>query len=236
LCLFFHKDYFFLICCTAIIIFEPAIYFMQQLKGVFLLVFLILEGFFSYGQDTVVLLNGKTIEGEVLEVTESLVVINVLKKQTIQKREIDAERVFAVQYKNGSEKVLYQQDTTAGAFYTVEEMRYFILGEQDAFKYYRSPDASVLAFLGSAAGGFLFAESFVVILMPILSTGVVNIPRVRAKPGKVSNDNYLEHEAFHDGYERVAKNKRIQNTLKASVFGLITGVATFHAIKKMGEQ
>ena len=174
-----------------------------------------------------VLINGQTMEGKVINVTPSIINYSVRKKNKTQIKEIDADRVFSILYGDGHTQIVYSQDTIMGYDYTVSEMQYFILGEQDAIKYFKAPGATIVGFALAAGGGFFLAESFLVLMAPFVSASIHTIPGVRINSRKIPSPENLEHETYIRGYKRVAKSKRVQNAIKGSLLGVMAGVATF---------
>lgn len=174
-----------------------------------------------------VLMNGQTMEGKVINVTPLIINYTVKKKNKTQIKEIDAERVFSILYGDGHTQILYTQDSIMGYDYSVSEMQYFIMGEQDAIKYFKAPGATIAGFALAAAGGFFLAESFLVLMVPFVSSSIHTIPGVRINSRKIPNPGNLEQETYIRGYKRIAKSKRIQNAIKGSLLGVLAGVATF---------
>src|SRR6187401_1849194 len=86
---------------------------------------------------TLLLINGKTIPFKLIESNGyDLVYRTPAPKNKLKK--IDPERVFSIQYIDGSERVIFQRDTLDPLEFTVEEMRLFIKGEQDADRLYHN--------------------------------------------------------------------------------------------------
>ncbi|MDQ3190269.1 MAG: hypothetical protein M3Q58_01610 [Bacteroidota bacterium] len=190
------------------------------------------------GQDVIWLMNGRKQEGKVINISESVINYEISKNNKTYKKEIDTYRTFSILYGDGHTKILYAQDTLNGNNFSVSEMRYFILGEQDAYKYFNATGSILIGFSLAASGGFFLAESFLVLLVPFISTGLHTIPGIYIKKSKVSNPNYLKEETYVQGYKRVAKNKRIKNAIKGSLVGVLAGIATFHILnnnKLLGE-
>ncbi len=182
------------------------------------------------GQDVIWLMNGRIQEGKVLNINESVVNYEYSKNNKTYIKELDTYRTFSILYGDGHTEILYTQDSAMGNDFSVAEMKYFILGEQDAYKYFKSPGSTLLGFTLAATGGVFVAESFLVLLVPFLSTGLHTIPGIHIRKSKVSNPDYLKEITYVQGYKRVAKNKRIQNAIKGSLIGVLAGIATYHVL------
>ena len=126
---------------------------------IFLYLIVLLTGIVCQAQDTIILITGRTFIVKSVEIGEySIAYQKIDKKDPSAKtrvRNIDPERVFAVHFKNGTEKVVFQTDTFDTADFTVEEMRKFIKGEQDAREFYHNQSPKILG-LAVGAGSSIF--------------------------------------------------------------------------------
>jgi hypothetical protein len=180
---------------------------------------------FSFAQDEVILLSGKTIEGKLVNIQDDFITIETKKGNKTLVKNIETYRVFSILYGDGYTKILYTKDTLIGNDFTVEEMQYFVWGERDALRGYRTPVTTVAGFATGLAGGVFAGESFLVILVPFAYTGIQTLPKIRINKKTVSDLSYLNHEPYLMGYERIARSKKIQNALKGSIAGMLTGIA-----------
>jgi len=202
---------------------------MQPGKFILPLLFVLIltTGFSQEKRDQILLMSGKVFDN--VEVTTigdiDVKYLQHKKKKTIE-RFVDKYRVFSIGYANGIEDVIYKQDTLVGNYFTEEEMRMFVYGEQDALKYYKASGAVLSGILYSGTGGYLLFNSFFVFLVPFSFTVVSGIPHLKVKSNRVRDPKYLAEPAYIMGYERTAKAKRIQGALKGSIIGVVLGVAT----------
>lgn len=190
-----------------------------------LIFFVSATGFSQEKRDQIILMSGKVFDNvEVTTVGDVEIKYLYHKKKKTIERMVDKYRVFAIGYANGTEDVIYKQDTLVGNYFTEEEMRMFVYGEQDAIELYKTPGAVLLGALFSGAGGFILYDSFFVFLVPFSTTVVSGIPHVKVKSNKVRDPKYLAEPAYIMGYERTAKAKRIQGALMGSLVGVVIGV------------
>jgi hypothetical protein len=181
----------------------------------------------TIAQDDILFMSGKTDHGIITDTTGNSVKYTYLSKKGKQREaEIEKERIFSITYKGGSEIVLYTQDTANGGDFSESEMRYFIMGEQDADKGYKSPWATVGA-VAAGLGGGLTGSLIFVPLIPGLYAAVAGSRWIKIKRTTVSTQDALKQQAYLLGYERVARSKRIQNVLKGAGIGLVAGLATY---------
>ena len=183
----------------------------------------------SIFRDTVLLMNGEKIITMVLDSSPSFVkIVRPGKKDKMII--LDSERIFSVSFANGSQKIYYRQDTTIGNDLTIADTRFFIAGEQDADKGYRSTFTTVGAAAVGVASGSLY--NLLSLVPPFLYSCGVLIPKVKIKRNTVSNQDYLRNDAYVVGYQRVAQKKRTLNALKSGAVGLVAGFLITAQLKK----
>lgn len=181
-------------------------------------------------KDTVLLLNGTVIISTVVDTTNGVLTIKN-KKNPAKNYIIDNERVFSIRNSSG-ENIIYTYDTLIGNEFTVEEMRYFIKGEQDAekgFKAYGSLYGNMA--LGIASG---LTGSFFCPIPPFAFVALSGLPKVKIKHKTVSNLDYLKQDPYLMGYERVARKKRKVQSLIGGGIGLAVGLGTWGVLTSTG--
>ena len=185
------------------------------------------NSFSQTGKDTILLLNGGVVVATVIDTLNGLTTIKNLKDST-KNDVIENDRIFSITNQNG-ESIMYVYDTLIGNEFTIEEMRYFILGEQDAEKGFKARGALFGNMALGAAGG---VTGIYLTLIPIYTyTAASGLPRVKIKPSTVSNVEYLKHETYIMGYERVARKKRKLRSLLGGTIGFGVGLGTYFILK-----
>jgi hypothetical protein len=201
-------------------------------RALLLIIYLIFLSLSTKSQDTIILLTGHTIPCKVYQENENVITCEFIKKGREERLILDTYRVFAIKFGNGEEKVYYQQDSTKGNWFTLEEMRYFIYGEQDAMKGYKSPMTSILGVIAGAGAGFFAIESLILFGAPLVYTTGNIFPYIIIDRKTVRDEKLLEQETYVQGYERVARSKKIQNALKSSTVGLAIGIGAYLLVKE----
>jgi hypothetical protein len=201
-----------------------------QLFTVFILLITATSASSQETKDTVTLLNGDVIICTVIDTTNGLTSIKNPKKTT-KNILIENDRIFSIRNKNG-ESIIYTYDTLIGNEFTIDEMRYFIYGEQDADKNFK---ANGCLAIGAAVGVLSgITGSFFSPIPPFAFTALSGLPKVKIKKSTVSNLEYLNHDPYLMGYERVAKKKRKLKSLIGGGLGLVAGIGTFIGLKSSG--
>lgn len=183
-------------------------------------------------QDTVWFMNGEVLVAKVADTTGEQVRCVYMKRKKDKAMKIDKDRIFSIKFSNHKEKIYYTYDTLVGNFFTVEETRYFVIGEQDAIKGFKPRMAAVGGFVIGAASPIVFSASIISPIPPFLFAGIVKLPKVRVNTGKISNREYLKIDTYLLGYERVARKKKTFYALIGGAAGLATGFAVYVGILK----
>lgn len=103
-------------------------------------------------QDTIVLISGKTIPVKSVEYRGYS--IDYRTADGLKLKSIDISRVYSVKYSSGAEQVVFRTDSLDAADFTEDEMRRFIIGEQDARIFYRNSSAKFVSFAVGGGGAF----------------------------------------------------------------------------------
>ena len=187
--------------------------------------FVILSGvLFAQSNQSILLMTGNVLEGNVTSQDTLYLYYDLVKKSGKTKaKKLDLERVFSINGPNGEEKVIYYMDTVVGNYFTIDEMRFYIQGEQYASKYYRAnwtiaAGLPITAGLGFVLSGTVF--SFAVPFVYLVSTG---ISAYKINKNKISSSHLVTEPAYVLGYERTARNKRLFKSLFAGLVGTAIG-------------
>jgi hypothetical protein len=173
--------------------------------------------------DTVVLMNGELIPCLILDSTLYGAKIMVQdKKGKTHEVLLEGERVFSLKFSNGTEKIIYKMGTNEDDTFTEEEAKLFITGERDAKKGFRSPGATIGGGIVGLASGSV--GTMLSLIPPFIYSGIMLIPKVRIKHKTVSNESYLQHDAYLLGYERVARKNKAINSFKSGMLGVAVGL------------
>ncbi|MES2516386.1 MAG: hypothetical protein V4580_19685 [Bacteroidota bacterium] len=192
-------------------------------------VFLLVLQAKGQNKDTILLMNGNIVVEKVLDTVIGAVTI-VNPANTLDKLHYEYDEIFCVKYAVGFTDYYYTQDTMKGNYFTRDEMLYYIYGERDARKGFKAPGAMIgagLVGLASGGVGLFFAPVF-----PYGYMALTGIPKVRIRHKTISNPNYIEHDAYILGYERVARSRRRIKALIGGTIGLAAGYGLYFGILK----
>ncbi len=103
-------------------------------------------------QDTLILISGKIIVVKAVDLKDYTIAYRPIEKDA-KLRTIDPEKVFSIKYRDGSERVIYRSDSLDPIDFSVNDMRLFIKGEQDAREFFRNRPIQVLGFASGVVSG-----------------------------------------------------------------------------------
>ncbi len=199
--------------------------------------------------NSIQLLNGKTIEGKVTGNDGEFLTYEYLKKKNHFVKEIDLLRVFSFT-KEGEETIVYKQDTSIGNVFSQEEMQMFIYGERDSQEHSKSWPFLVSGFVLSygisivdtysgddpdtpenETGFFRSDPSMMHFAVPFVFPIVCGKIRPKITAEHVSEDVFLANEQYIIGYQKNARFKRIMAGFIGSIAGSALGIVTYSIAK-----
>lgn len=192
----------------------------------FILLFFSLN--YSYGQPKheILMMTGQVIDGSVTGQDSLYLYYDYFKRNGSQEaKKLDLERVFSIYTADGEETVVYAMDTNIGNYYSVDQMRFFIKGEQDAMTHYKGHWAWAVGLPVTAALGFVFSGSVVSFAIPFVYLVAAGIPKSKIPKDKIDAPNLMNEEAYVLGFETKARNKRLFKALTAGLVGTAGGFA-----------
>jgi hypothetical protein len=192
---------------------------------VLLLLLFIPFGMAAQRTDRILLMNGQVIEAKVLG--QSTLEIRYLTetRKGVKERTEPTESVFSVTDTLGRERIWYFYDTVFGNDMTVDQMRWFIKGEQDARKGYKPFWPMLGGFVVGAGLTMGFDLEVTSLLIPPLFSASMALPRVHVTRGSITDPLMEGDEYYAYGYAKTGRSKRVVKTLITSAAGVAFGLA-----------
>lgn len=176
----------------------------------------------SYGQDTILFLDGKTLIAKVLEYKKDY--ISIEKGNRHKQKWIEAKEVFSVTGQDGIPKVIYTQDKRYSNSYTPEQMKKFIEGGQFAKKRYHAPWAAIFGIIIGAGSSPL---GLYCVPVPAFYTFIVNIKNPTPRRYKDLSPGLKNDPYFKEGFRRKASSKKTNTAL---ISGYLSAAAALAAL------
>lgn len=189
-----------------------------------LLLLLLTRDVRGQAKDRILLISGETIDAQVLGQSTLEVRYLMKTRRGLRERSEPTESVFSVTDTLGRERIWYFFDTVFGNDMTVDQMRWFIKGEQDARVGYKPLWPMVGGFvLGAGLTIGLDLEVNALWIPPLFAASMV-LPRVHVTRGSI-RDPLMEGDEFYAyGYARTGRTKRVVRSLMSSAAGVIVGL------------
>lgn len=175
--------------------------------------------------DRILLMNGQVIEARVLGQSTLEVRYLLEARKGLKERTEPTESVFSVTDTLGRERIWYFYDTIFGNDMTVDQMRWFIKGEQDARKGYKPLWPMIGGFVAGAGLTIGFDLEVTSLLIPPLFAASMTLPRVHVTKGSITDPLMEGDEYYAYGYAKVGRSKRVIKTLITSAAGVAFGLA-----------
>lgn len=188
--------------------------------------FLCLLSVVSYAQEQqkILLMTGKEIEGRVTGQDSAYLYYDLFKSNgSFKPKKLDIERVFSINRGDVEERVIYTMDTAVGNYFTVDEMRYYIKGEQDAMRFYKANWVITAGAPVTAGLGFVLSGTVLAFAVPFTYLVTTGIPKYNVERNNPASANLMAQPAYILGYERTARNKRLFKALSVGLLGTAIG-------------
>lgn len=173
-----------------------------------------------FGQNKILLTSGKVIEAVNYNVGDIFVTYTKTGDKKAGSRAVDRFDVFSITNANGEEEIVYAPVDSLD--FTVPEAREFIKGEQAAKEVYKPKGTNVGSIVVGAGASIL---SFYALPVPMLYSVIAG--RFSPKNIKVPEgyDPVLkDSEPYKLGYQKSARNMKIQRSLKWGYISLGVGL------------
>lgn len=194
----------------------------------FLLALLLISSFsLLHSQDELLLMNGKRYFGNSIDTTGLKVLFEINKSENKKKvKSYYRDEIFSIEF-NTTEKVLYEPSTYFEDSYSQETMRYLVNGRSDARYHYKTKWVVPTGLVVGAGSALLLKGNIFTLLVPIVYTGIVQIPIVRVQPKSISSSEFLGNDFYKEGYNHMARTKRTKHAFLSSLAGVALGILVY---------
>jgi len=177
-------------------------------------------------QSFVLLLGGQNFNGTLKSETFDQFTFETTKKNGKTKELIIwKDQVFSITT-SGKEKFYYTQDSSDEMSYSVEEMRLYVYGQQDARANHKTTLPMIVGFTVSGVlGAYLGSRNSALVLVTPVAGTLIGSATQNNKPKKKNarSEKVLSSPAYIEGYRKGARGKKIFKTIAASVVGAVAG-------------
>jgi hypothetical protein len=182
-------------------------------------------------QDEILLMNGKKFTGSSIDTTGLKVLFEINKSEKKQKmKAFYKDEVFSIDL-NGTEKIFYEPSIYFEDSYSVQSMHSLVNGTSDARYHYKTKWVIPTGLVVGAGSALLMKGSIFILLVPIVYTGIVQIPIVKVQPQSISSKEFIGDEFYKEGYNHMARTKRTKHALLSSIGGVVAGILVYELTK-----
>ena len=200
---------------------------MRFISFVFAFLLFVFPAINLMAQDTLVFINGKEVPATNIKINDTQILYNPLNKpQKLKKAE--TYNIFSIKHDTGVETLIYQQDTLIDDL-SLEEMRLFVQGQQDALKYFNTTAVTATSTVIGVASGLTL--QFFALVPPAVFATIVGASSPKMEQQPIQDKSLLQSEAYRSGYEAKARNMKIKKALIFGIGGAIIGYAGFRVIE-----
>lgn len=200
------------------------------LRTLILLVFMSICGHLI-GQNEIVLLNGKRFIGHAIDTTGLKIIFESEKSNNkVKVRDFYKEDVFSIS-ENNVEHIFYSPSEFFEEDYSIENMRLLVNGRKNARYGFKTKWVIPTGLVVGAGSALLMKGSVFVVLVPIIYTGLVQIPIVKIQTNTISSPEFIGSDFYKQGYNKSARSKRTKHALLSSIGGVIAGMLVYQVSK-----
>jgi hypothetical protein len=200
---------------------------MSRITSVAFVLFMMLSWKVSFSQDVLTLYNGRKIYTKIVEVNTESIIYKHSTNIKERNKSIILARVFSVET-NGKEEVLYKPDAMDPDMFTLEEMRMFIKGEQEAMRFYDNTTLKIVSVAAGITSGYF--GFFYGLIGPPLVTTVVGAFSPNMSKQKVTDPSLLSNPDFSEGYAKKVRDYKIRKSIVFGGIGYVIGLVGFIVI------
>ena len=192
-----------------------------------LLLLFVLISFQTRAQDTLLLMNGRQMNCRILADTGTVFEFELVKPNgKVKLRELHKNDVFSVKKAGQQEVILYAQDELMGDIYSIDEMRFYLAGEDDARENFSAWPTFAVGFALCAGISLWGGDGYITAVgPPILYTMIQLVPKIKIREKTMSRPEYKYNDIYADGYEPPARSRKLFRAMGGSFAGSATGVA-----------
>lgn len=209
--------------------------------------------------NAIVLNNGKILKYEIVNANDFEIQYLNDKKQI---KSIEMDKVFSYQKQSTPLKVMYVEDIEKGNDLTLGQMKKFVMGSIDSRNNYKGYPLFITGaalsysavfidtylfkqeanemnesvnFPGSdyKPGAFKSEMSVFPIFVPLVFSLSTAIPKTRLREKHVHFSKYKEDTYYQMGFEKMARQKRVMNSLTGSLSGLLLGYLSYFVVNSI---
>ncbi|MFK7757046.1 MAG: hypothetical protein AB8B53_08970 [Flavobacteriales bacterium] len=191
-----------------------------------------------YGQsneaftDTIYFMNGDILPCEVLDDSQTEVVFEFKPRKKLREKGVHKSEIFAVVI-DGQKDIYYAKNDIVGDDLTIREVEAYMAGQRDARSNYNTKAVFIIGLSLSLGTSIAGEAGLIALTAPIIAYPLAQyIPVIKIKEKTISNKDYQYNSVYAEGYEGVARGRRVMSALKSTGLGSILGFSVYQLISR----
>jgi len=174
--------------------------------------------------DTIYFMNGDVLRCEILDDSQIDVVFKYQPRKKLREKSVHKSEIFGV-INDGEEIIYYLENGIVGDDLTEAEVKVFLAGERDARKNYNTKGVFYVGLVSNMAISALGEAGLLAVTIPVIVYPAMQyIPFIKIKEETITDITHRFNDIYAEGYEGVARGKRVMAALKSSALGTVLGV------------
>ncbi|NND95038.1 MAG: hypothetical protein HKN45_09240 [Flavobacteriales bacterium] len=129
--------------------------------------------------------------------------------------------IFSVTKRGEAEVIFYAKDPDIGYDLSIQEMRYYMSGQDDARQGYDPWPSMAGGFAFGAATVFYLEGGYVPFLTPFIYGFSMQIPYIKIKESSIRDKRNTISDFYVEGYNKTARSKKLLSNFAATMAGVV---------------
>ena len=182
--------------------------------------------------DTIYFMNGDILQCEIIDDSQIEVVFEFQKRKKRKERGVHKSEIFGI-INNGMKEIYYEENIIVGDDLSVAEVEVYLAGQRDARELYKTKLVFLTGLGLSLATSIAGEAGLLAVTVPIVVIPAAQyIPYIKIKEETIVNPNHKYNVIYAEGYEGVARGKRVLAALKGSATGTVLGAFFYRLVLK----
>ncbi len=182
--------------------------------------------------DTIYFMNGDILPCDILDDSQIDVVFEFQKRnrKKIREKAVHKSEIFGI-VNNGETEIYYEENPIVGDDLSILEVQTYLAGQRDARENYKTQLVFVTGLGISLASSILGEGALLAVTVPVIIYPVAQyIPYIKIKEETITDPRHKYNVIYAEGYEGVARGKRLMSALKSSAAGSVLGAFFYRLV------
>lgn len=180
--------------------------------------------------DTIFFMNGDILQCDILDDSQIEVVFEFQKRKKRKQLGVHKSEIFGI-INNGITEIYYEENEIVGDDLSVNEVEIYLAGQRDARELYSTKKVFYEGLGISLATSIAGEAGLLAVTVPIIVYPATQyIPYIKIKEETIVNPSHKFNLIYAEGYEGVARGKRVIAALKGSAVGTVVGAFFYRLV------